>query len=161
MIVRKISLVGLLAGLVAASLSSGIAGADTPGKHPLYLHARSDLRKAELLLQEHDEPNVVHETNIAYQQIHQAIQELDKASVIDKKDVQDNPNVDTSVKHLDKFRTIYKLLRSAEKDISPEEDAHAAIGWRNRAKANIEQAKRSVEMAASRDVIDDLRSENY
>ncbi|MBD2196861.1 MULTISPECIES: hypothetical protein [Calothrix] len=161
MTIRKLSLVSLLAGLVAASLNSGIAGAVTSVQHPAYLHARSDLRKAELLLQQRDETNVEQETKLAYQQVHLAIQEIDKAAVLDKKDLQDNPNVDTSVKHLDKFRAIYKLLRSAEKDISEQEDTNASRSWRNRAKGNLEQAKHYVEIAASRDVVDDLRSEHY
>ncbi|BAY61122.1 hypothetical protein NIES22_11830 [Calothrix brevissima NIES-22] len=160
MTIRKLSLVSLVAGLVAASLNYGSAGAVTPVQHPAYLHARSDLRKAELLLQQRDETNVEQETKLAYQQVHLAIQEIDKAAVLDKKDLQDNPNVDTSVKHLDKFRAIYKLLRSAEKDISEQEDTNASRSWRNRAKANIEQAKHYVEIAASRDVVDDLRSEH-
>ncbi|QIR38386.1 hypothetical protein HCG51_17855 [Tolypothrix sp. PCC 7910] len=161
MIIRQTSLVSLLLGLFAVSLGNGVAGAVTPVKHPAYLHARSDLRKAELLLQQKDEPNVEQETKMAYQHIHQAIEELDKASAVDKKNLQENPNVDTSLQHLDRFRAVYKLLRSAEKDISYEEDTNTAIGWRNRAKVNIEQAKRNIESAASKDVIDDLQSEHY
>ena len=44
----RITSVSLLLGLVAASLGNGIASADIPGKHPYYIHARSDLRQAVL-----------------------------------------------------------------------------------------------------------------
>lgn len=160
MISRRISSISLLIGLVAASLSHGVAAADISGKHPYYLHARSDLHKAELLLQQGDEPNVTQHERAAYDKVHEAIREIDRAAILDRKDVDDNPAVDSSLKHLDKFRSVYKLLRSAEKDISREEDNRSATGWRNRARANIEQAKRQVENAASQDVIDDLR-QNY
>jgi len=45
-------------------LSAGLlfAGAlvfgDTPGRHPAYLHARADLRRAERIMAVPDEPNV-------------------------------------------------------------------------------------------------------
>ncbi|BBD62341.1 hypothetical protein NIES2109_51800 [Nostoc sp. HK-01] len=157
----RITSVSLLLGLVAASLGNGIVSADIPGKHPYYIHARSDLRQAELLLQKADESNVLQEEKAAYSKVHTAIAELDKAAVLDRKDINNYPAIDSSLKHLDKFRSIYKLLRSAEKNIEREEDNHSAVGWRNRAKVNIEQAKHYVENAASKDVIDDLRASNY
>ncbi|BCL39389.1 hypothetical protein [Nostoc sp. MS1] len=151
----------LLVGLVAAYSSQSIAFADISGKHPYYLHARSDLQQAELILQQPDEPNVSEQEKLAYNKVHEAIQEIDKAAVLDRKQVNTHPAIDSSLKHLDKYRSIYKLLRSAEKDISIEEDNRSAIGWRNRAKNEIEQAKRYVENAASKDVVDDLRENSY
>ncbi|MEH1830199.1 MAG: hypothetical protein V7L22_33490 [Nostoc sp.] len=161
MMTHKISSIGILTALLTVSLSHGIALADISGKHPYYLHARSDLRKAEILLQHSDESNVVQETKIAYQNVHNAIREIDRAAVYDRKDVDDNPPVDNSIAHLDRLRAIYKLLRSAEKDISREEDNRSAVGLRNRAEANINQAKRRIEIAVSRDVVDDLRNDRY
>lgn len=158
---HRIQSIGLFVGLATATLSHSIASADIAGKHPYYLHARSDLRKAELLLQQPDEPNVSQQEKSAYDKVHQAIVDIDKAAVLDRKAVNDNPAIDTSLKHLDKFRSIYKLLRSAEQDLSKEEDNRSAIVLLHRAKASIQQSKYFVEKAASQDVIDDLRENNY
>ena len=65
--------------------------ADTPGPHPHYLHARSDLRVAEQMMMVRDEPNVMGDLRAAADRIHQAIRLLDEAAVIDRKDVDDNP----------------------------------------------------------------------
>lgn len=161
MLTRRIGAFGFLTALVAMSLGHSIASADIPGKHPAYIHARSDLRQAELLLHKPEESNVTQENKIAEQKVHNAIHEIDKAAILDRKDIDDHPTIDTSLTHLDKFRAIYKLLRRAESDISKEEDNSSASGWRSRAKNNIEQAKHYVELAASRDVVDDLRNDKY
>jgi hypothetical protein len=38
---------------------------DAPGAHPAYLHARSDLRRAELLMHRPDDPNVTRDLDAA------------------------------------------------------------------------------------------------
>ncbi|QLE54596.1 hypothetical protein [Nostoc sp. TCL26-01] len=161
MMTLRINSVSLLLGLITISLIPKIALADTPGKHPFYLHARSDLRQAELLLQQADEPNVTRQEKSASNYVHQAIVEIDRASILDRKDVNNSPTIDTSLQHLNKFRSIYKLIRNAERDIHQEEDNHSVVWLRNSIQANIDQAKRYVESAASEDVIDDLRQNNY
>lgn len=59
-----------LAAMVSIPL---VSRADTPGRHPLYLHARSDLRRAQLLMRVHDDPDVM-------TRIHEADQEIDRAT---------------------------------------------------------------------------------
>ncbi|MBD2452034.1 hypothetical protein H6G76_33970 [Nostoc sp. FACHB-152] len=161
MITRKISAIGLLTGLLTACLGHGIALADTPGYHPYYLHARSDLRKAELMLETPDEYNVTQAAKIAAQKVHYAIEDIDVAGVLDAKDIYDYPQIDTSLNHRDKFQAIYKLLRSAESDLSREEDNSSVISWRNRAEMDINQAKHYTAIAAGKDTIDDLTYNNY
>ncbi|WP_341528453.1 hypothetical protein WKK05_03655 [Nostoc sp. UHCC 0302] len=161
MMTRKISAITLLTGLLTVSFGHGIALADIPGNHPLYLHARSDLRKAELLLQTPDECNVTQEARLATQKVHQAIRDIDIAGVLDGKNIDYYPQVDTSLNHHDKFRAIYKLLRRADKDLSGEEDNNFVVGWRNTAEADINQAKHYTAIAAGRDTIDDLIQDNY
>lgn len=156
MLTRKISALGLLTGLLTVSLGHSIALADTPGHHPAYLHARSDLRKAELLLQTPDEFNVTQEARIAAQKVHNAIQDIDVAGVLDGKNLDNDPQIDTSLNHHDKFEAIYKLLRSADKDLSGKEDNHFVLSWRNRAEAEINQAKHYTAIAAGTDIFDDL-----
>lgn len=151
---RKVGAIGILTTLLTVAITQA-ARADLPGKHPHYLHARSDLRKAEQLLQLPDERNVKQEETIAAREVHAAISEIDRAAVLDRKDVDDNPSIDTSLSHLGKFREIERLLQSAKRDISIEEDNHAAIGWRHRATIHLDRAQRDVEIAAQRDHNDD------
>ncbi|MBD2527394.1 hypothetical protein [Nostoc sp. FACHB-133] len=160
MMTRKISAIGLLTGLLTVSLGNGIALADIPGNHPFYLHARSDLRKAELMLETPDEYNVTQEARIAAQKVHQAIEDIDVAGILDAKNINDYPQIDTWLNHRDKFQKIYTLLQRADQDLSREEDNNFVIGWRNRAEANINRAKHYTAIAAGRDAIDDLNYGN-
>jgi hypothetical protein len=144
---------------LAAFVLFGVSGAlaDTRGEHPHYLHARSDLAKARQLLKSGDEPNVRQQLENATNEVNQAIGEIDRAAVLDKKDVDDNPPIDTSLKCLGKFHEIFRLLRSAQKDIDLEEDNPAARGWRNRARGDIDDAVRFVKKALLLDEADDIR----
>lgn len=161
MISRQVCSLSVLIGLLSVGLIPGIAKADIPGKHPHLLHARSDLRRAETLLKQPDEPNVVREEKYATLLISAAIKEIDIAAVLDRKDVDDNPRVDSSLKHLNKFQTVYKLLRSAERDISIQEDNRGSIAFRNKAKMEIKRAEHRVALAAGKDVMDDLEHDKY
>ncbi|GAC1493390.1 MAG: hypothetical protein NVS2B14_06510 [Chamaesiphon sp.] len=99
------------------------------------------------------------EENIAAREVHTAILEIDRASVLDRKDVDDHPPIDTSLRHLGKFKEIERLLQSAKRDISLEEDNHAAIGLRHRIKVHIDRAERHVNIASRRDRTDDRQQQ--
>ncbi len=150
----KVGAIGTLTTLLVVVITQS-ARADLPGRHPHYLHARSDLRKVEQLLQLPDERNVKQEETMAAREVHAAILEIDQAAALDRKDIDDNPRIDTSLRHLGKFRELERLLQSAKRDISLEEDNHTANGWRRRAIAHLDRAEREVEIAAHRDRADD------
>ena len=156
----KVGAIGIIATLLTVAITQA-ARADLPGKHPHYLHARSDLRKAEQLLRLPDERNVKQEENIAAREVHAAILEIDRAAVLDRKDVDDNPQIDTFLSHLGKFREIERLLQSAKRDISIKEDNHAAIGWRHQATVHLDLAERDVEITAHRDLADDRYQQRH
>ncbi|MBD2681308.1 MULTISPECIES: hypothetical protein [Nostoc] len=156
MVTNKITAIGLLTGLLTISLGHGIALADIPGNHPYYLHARSDLRKSESLLETSDEFNVTQETKTADRYLHNAIQDVEVASNLDGKNINNYPPIDTSLQHRDKFQAIYQLLNSANQDISREEDNNFVLSWRNKAEFDINQAKHFTAIAAARDAVDDL-----
>lgn len=130
--------------------------ADTPGKHPHYIHARSDLAKARQLLAQPDEANVAAQLRNAMNEVNQAIGEIDRAAVLDRKDMDDHPPIDTSLKCLGKFREIFRLLHSAQKDIDLEEDNPAARAWRNKANGEIGEAVKFVKKALLLDEADDI-----
>ncbi len=109
-------------------------------RHPAYLHARSDLRRATLLMRVPEEPNVTRDMNLAADYTERAIRELDAAAMFDRKDLDDHPPIDTHLGRSGRFREILRLLESARHDIEREEDNPRAREWRNRAFRNIDDA---------------------
>src|SRR5215831_12724974 len=95
---------GRTAAAVTLILLPLAAGAETPGVHPRYLHGRSDLRVAHNMLLVQDEPDVMRELRIVQNDISHAIAEIDQASVIDRKDIDDHPRIDTSLDRPGRFR---------------------------------------------------------
>jgi len=109
-------------------------------RHPRYLHARSDLRRAVLLMQVPEEPNVARDLRVASDQVERAIHELDIAARFDRRDIDDHPPVDIRMGRGSRFREILRLLQEARLDISQEEDNPLAREWRNRAFGYIDGA---------------------
>jgi hypothetical protein len=72
--------------------------------------------------------------------VERAIRELDAAAMFDRRDIDDNPPVDTRLGRGSRFREILRLLDSARRDIAEEEDSRRAAEWRNRAFASIDSA---------------------
>jgi hypothetical protein len=128
-------IVGLVAVLVPA-----VVDADTPGRHPAYLHARSDLRAAQFLMRVREEPNVTRNLIQADREVDAAIAEIDRAAVIDRKDIDDRPHVDTGMDRHHRFERMVALLRSARGDLGREEDNGRARGWRDAAYRHIDAA---------------------
>jgi hypothetical protein len=137
------SVIGLIAAIAPAALS-----ADTPGRHPAYLHARGDLRAAQFLLRIHEEPNVTRRLVEADREVEAAIGEIDHAAVLDRKDLEDHPRVDTNLDRRGRFRRIVELLRSARADLGREEDNGRARGWRDAAYRHIDEALEHVHRAS-------------
>ncbi len=109
-------------------------------RHPRYIHARSDLRRAVILMRLPDEPNVMRDMRDASAFVERAIRELDVAAAFDRRDIDDNPPVDTRLGRGGRFREILRLLDSARNDISQEEDNPRAREWRGRAFEMIDNA---------------------
>jgi hypothetical protein len=138
-----LSLIGL-----AAALTPVVINADTPGRHPAYLRARSDLRRAQFLLRVQEEPNVTRRLIEADHEVEAAIGEVDRAAVLDGKDLNEHPNVDTRLDRRRRFGRIVELLRSARADLGREEDNGRARGWRDAAFRHIDQALEHMHRAA-------------
>ena len=109
-------------------------------RHPAYLHARSDLRRATLFMRIPDDPNVNRDMAVAIDHTERAIHELDIAARWDRKDLDDHPPIDTRLDRGSRFREVLRLLDSARHDIEREEDNPIAREWRNRAFRNIDDA---------------------
>ena len=139
----------------AMLLTAALGFADTPGRHPAYLHARTDLRRAERLMEAPEEPNVRRDLAAAGHEAHEAIREMDAAALWDRKDVFDNPPIDTYPDRPGRFHAIGQFLFSARRDIEREEDNPAARAWRDRAIHHIDESIRLLRRAARDDWRDD------
>jgi hypothetical protein len=123
-----------LSGIVLALASLTLpALADTPGRHPAYLHALSDLRYARALLNRPEEIQVVRDQRAAIDSIDKAIYELKNASYDDRKNLEDHPPIDAHWLRPGRIHRSVEMLRKALHDVEKEEDNPAARGWRNAA----------------------------
>ena len=138
-----LSVIGLAAAITPAAMN-----ADTPGRHPAYLRARSDLRAAQFLLRVREEPNVARHLTQADREVEAAIGEIDRAAVIDRKDLDDHPRRDRDFDRRGRFGKTVELLRSARADLGREEDSGRARGWRDAAYQHIDQALEHMHRAA-------------
>ncbi len=136
-----------LAGL-AVALAPVVVNAEQPGRHPAYLHARSNLRAAQFLLRVREEPNVARHLIEADHEVEAAIHEVDNAAVLDRKDLNDHPPVDMNLDRRGRFQKAVALLREARADLGREEDNGRARGWRDAAYRHIDGALEHVHKAA-------------
>jgi hypothetical protein len=112
------------------------------------LHARADLRRAERLMEWPEFRNVRHDLDESARHIREAIHEIDAAAAWDRKDLEDNPRVDTYPDRAGRLHAIARFLSSAKRDIEREEDNPAARAWRNRAIKHMDEAIAAVHRAA-------------
>jgi len=140
----KMAAVTLIAAAALFAPTAGFA----QGRHPRYLHARTDLRTAQAFARVREEPNVTRHLEAAANEIEAAIRELDRAAAFDARDLIDHPPIDANLARRDRFSKILALLRSARADIAMEEDNPRAREWRNIAFRHIDEAINNVRRAA-------------
>jgi hypothetical protein len=142
------TMIGFSTLAVAFLVAVLAAFGDTPGRHPAYLQARTDLRRAEHLLDWRELGNVRNDLNDSARHVRAAIQEIDDAAVLDRKDLIDNPPVDTYPDRPGRFRAIAQFLSGAKRDIQREEDNPAAKRWRDHALNHVDLAIAALRRAA-------------
>ena len=121
--------------------------ADTPGKHPAYLHALSDLRDARAHLERLASEPVNQEEDHAIVAIDKAIDEIKRAAIMDGKNVGDHMPVDAHMPLRGRFHKALDLLNKAQADVSGEEDQPDTQGLQMRVIHHIDEARRSVKHA--------------
>lgn len=130
-----------LAFAAAALLATMSAQGQWWHRHPGYLHAMSNLRMAYWLLEHRDprDPEIARDERYTMGDIRNAYQELKSASIIDDKDIDDQPPAQTSFyDHKGRLYHALDLLREARSDISREESDPEARGLRNKAIMHID-----------------------
>jgi hypothetical protein len=137
--------VAIIAACTALMLPA-VAQAQWWQHHPKYLHAMSNLRTAYWLIAHHEsrDPAMRPEENAAMNLIGRAYQDLKNASIIDEKDIRDQPPADMNFyDHRGRLHHALDLLREARKDINGEEEDPAARGLRRNAGYDIDKAIRA------------------
>lgn len=109
------------------------AAADTPGRHPAYLRALSDLRYARALLNRPEESRVARDQHASIENIDRAIREIKNAAWDDRKNLQDHLPVDVHWLRPKRIERAIEVLNKALHDIEREEDNPAARAWRDSA----------------------------
>jgi hypothetical protein len=129
-------------------LSPGGTVADTPGQHPAYLHALTDLRAARGYLDKLGPDDTVdNDSQHAIQEIDGAIGEIKRASIDDGKDLHDHPPIDAHMAKTDRFHKAIELLDKAHSDVKEGESDKVAVGLQDRSLGHIDAAHRSVDAA--------------
>jgi hypothetical protein len=138
----------LLMATFAVLLMSAFAAADTPGAHPAYLHALTDLRHARAHL-ERMTPNAAVDANEqrAIEEIDAAIREVKEAAIDDGKPLSDHPPVDARMDRPGRLRRAMELLDKAHQDIDQHESDAFARGLKHRALHHIDEARKAVHHA--------------
>lgn len=121
--------------------------ADTPGRHPAYLHALTDLRDARAHLEHLSSDPVDREEESAISNIDKALEEIKRAAIMDGKDIRDHLPVDTHLNRRDRFRKAMELLDKAKQDVSGEEDQPDTRGLQMRVINHINAARHDVHHA--------------
>ncbi len=137
----------LVTAAAVALVAAMPSWADTPGHHPAYLHALSDLRDARAHLEHATTEPVVPEEVHAIDHIDQAIGEIKQAAIMDGKNIGDHMPVDTHLGRHDRFVKALELLDKAQRDVSGEEDQPDTRGLQQRVIRHIDEARHSVKHA--------------
>ena len=137
----RISIVQALAAALVGSFAATAGVADTPGPHPAYLHALSDLRDARARLEHQVNDPVDHEEDSAIANIDKALDEIKKAAIDDGKNIRDHMPVDAHQLRYDRFHQAMELLDKAEQDVKSEPDQPSTRGLQLRVINDINAAR--------------------
>ncbi|WP_394781594.1 hypothetical protein [Undibacterium sp.] len=151
MTLKKALALPLLLSAVAAisACSTAPAHADEPGRHPAYLHALSDLRAANWML-EHRRPEdgaIADDELIARDEIGAAFNEIKRAAIYDGKDIRFHPETDVALPRDGRLHKAVDLLRKVHNDIAREEDDPGTRGLQHRALEHVDAALHASEHA--------------
>jgi len=134
--------------MLAMLMMCAFAAADTPGAHPAYLHALTDLRHARAHL-DRMTPNarVDADEQRAIDEIDAAIREIKEAAIDDGKPLSDHPPVDSRWERTDRLHRSLELLNKAYDDVDKHESDEWARGLKHRALHHIHEAQKAVHHA--------------
>jgi tetratricopeptide (TPR) repeat protein len=116
--------------------------------HPRYLQALSDLRVARWMIDHRSgDWQATEDEFAAVREIDAAINEIKRAAIDDRKDVNDHVGVDEHPGHMDRLRDAEFYLNKAQQDVNQDEDNRFADGLQARALQHINEAIRNTHRA--------------
>jgi len=110
--------------LLLSLLAAGPVLADEYGRHPMYLHALTDLRTAQWEV-DHRRPEdgaISADESIVHDEIGAAIHDLERAAWQDGKGSDWQPPPDVGLKRDGRLHAAIDLMRKAESDVARQED---------------------------------------
>ncbi|XAH23275.1 hypothetical protein AAFF27_25410 [Xylophilus sp. GW821-FHT01B05] len=138
-----------MAVLALATAAAAPAFADEYGRHPLYMHAQSDLRAAAWQI-DHRRPEdgrIAGDEAMVHDEIAAALGELQHAAWIDGKGGDWQPPPDMPLRRDGRLHATIDLLRQAHNDIAREEDDPRARGLQQRALRHVDLALNAAQHA--------------
>ena len=138
--------------LIAAMLVLRPAGLCAQS-HPHYTIARTDLRTAQMYMRVPERPNVQLALKPADDEIDAMIAEIDRAAMVDRKDIVDHPILKGSpdlarLEAKDRFLAIIELLRAARTEIESEGANPSARELKDAVLKHIDEVRQAVRRAA-------------
>jgi hypothetical protein len=143
-----ISRIRLVLPLLLLAALPFAAHADEPGRHPLYVHALSDLRTARWLLSHRaDSRAEAHDEDAAVFEIDKAFDEITRAAITDGKDIHAPVGIDVPPERAGRLRRALEILRQVRADVARAEEDPYTRGLRNRALVHVDEAINATQRA--------------
>jgi hypothetical protein len=136
----------------AVAMTSSFAMADTPGKHPAYIHALADLRSARAFLYYKPVNRIGAEEQRAIDEIDAAIHAITEAAIDDGKPMNDRFPSDVSQSRTDRLHRAQELLEQARADVKEHESNGWSKAYKDRAVHHIDQARKALKKAIDREM---------
>lgn len=148
MILKSSTTVALVAAATMSFAASLTAHADTPGRHPGFLHALTDLRSARwLIMHRQGDAKVSAHEDAAVQDIVAAISDIQRAAIDDGKALDDHPAMDAPPSREGRLKRAQELLTAAHHDINQRDDDPATFELKKVALKNVQAATHEVDGA--------------
>jgi hypothetical protein len=140
-----------LLGLVLMASLPLAAGADEPGRHPLYAHAFSDLRAARWLVEHRGgDDRLMAQEDMALREIDVAMDIVHHAARFEDKDLGDVPHVSIP-DNQGRLHQAMDVLHRAHEDLDHSEDDPRIRGLRDQAVEHEEAAYQILDRAVRED----------
>ncbi len=144
----KIAVTTVLLTLLTACAAQAPRPEREEPKHPAYVHALSDLRAAQWLIEHRPgDARVSNDEDLALSEIQASIREMKQAAIDDGKDVADHPPVDAKLDRQGRLHKAIELLHKVHSDVAREEDDPATRDLQRRIIHHVDEAARATEHA--------------
>jgi hypothetical protein len=139
----------IAAGLLSLMAAVAPVAINAANRHPVYQRSRNDLRLAQFLMRVPEDPTLMKNLSAADAELALAVAEIDKAAILDHRNLLDAPPLDQNPDRLHRFEKIVSLMRSARTDMTRQEDNEKARVNRDAAGHHIDLALEDMHKVAA------------